>query len=238
MIPDSSFLAIESDIGSVVEQLVPPELLDRFTEFHAYQLYRANPNDGGVFVDIDEQHRYDAIRRLLGILPTYNLPFIYSAVNKRRLASGPLSRVNPLDVAFRLCLMGVEKWLDKREMHREEFWEDLCLFIVDDCDKSTRAIFRETFRAMRLRLRDSQLGLGLERVRANKLWHAHDAMYFGDSKDSVGLQVADLCSYFMMRKLRGEYDGEFFDILARQAIYAEPEPDLLQSSPWLLRHDA
>jgi hypothetical protein len=61
-------------------------------------------------------------------------------------------------------------------------------------------------------------------------------MYFGDSKDSIGLQMADICNYFMMRKLRGEDDGEFFDTLQGRAICAMPDPEFAQCKEWLLTH--
>jgi hypothetical protein len=239
VIPDESFLSIESEVGSVVEQIVPPDLLDEFEEFHAYQLYLAKENDGGVFVHINETTRYRAIRRLLSILDKFKLPFIYSAVHKERLLSSSFASVKPQDAAFRLCVLGVEKWLDGRENpSREEFWPDRCLFIIDDCDEQHRKMFRNSFRSMRLRVTDSDMGLSLKRIKGNRLWHSHDAMYFGDSKDSVGLQIADLCSYFMMRRLRREDDCEFYDLIKPHAICADPEPDFSQFAQWLMRHDA
>ena len=77
----------------------------------------------------------------------------------------------------------------------------------------------------------------------NRLWHAHDAMYFGDSRDSVGIQLADLCTYFMQRQLlksnvnvKDESD-EFYKMFSSQVICAKPEPEWSQHRELFLCHD-
>jgi hypothetical protein len=60
----------------------------------------------------------------------------------------------------------------------------------------------------------------------NRLWHAHDDLYFGDSKESVGLQMADLCNYFVWRHLCGKEDDQgFYKMFAEQIICAKAEPE-------------
>ena len=239
VVPDASFEAMESEVGWVVEQLIPQDRRDQFAEFHAAQLF------GGfeLFAGIEQADRYEAIHQLLGILTRFDIPFIYSAVSKRRLAEGPFASALPIDVAFRLCALGIENWLDDGGPLRESYGfvsynraADLCLLVVDDTDdKAVKVALKRSFKAMRLRRHGG--GVSQEHLERNRLWHLHDDMYFGDSKDSVGIQIADLCNYFMMRKLRGEDDGDFFDMLEPHAVCATPEPEYSQCREWLLRHN-
>jgi Protein of unknown function (DUF3800) len=42
-------------------------------------------------------------------------------------------------------------------------------------------------------------------------------MYFGDSRDSVGIQAADMCSFLIRRHLAGKQDSEWlFKIIESQ----------------------
>ncbi len=45
-----------------------------------------------------------------------------------------------------------------------------------------------------------------------RLWYVHDDMYFGSSKDSVGIQLADLCGYFIAKHLEGDVSIDGFDL--------------------------
>jgi len=63
-------------------------------------------------------------------------------------------------------------------------------------------------------------------------------MYFGNSRDSVGIQIADLCNYFMRRHLLKEEDEErFYEMFAGQAICAKPEPEWSTYRALLKTHD-
>jgi hypothetical protein len=149
-----------------------------------------------------------------------------------------------LDVAFNVCVRGIDGWVDEHIVRLSDLGTDkvtmlsplgpseLCLLVVDDTsDQGLKHALKSSFRSLRVRAR------GLRQLESDRrVWHLHDDMYFGDSKDSVGIQIADLCNYFMMRKLRGEND-EFFELLEPYAICATPEPEFSQCKPWLMRHD-
>ncbi len=50
-------------------------------------------------------------------------------------------------------------------------------------------------------------------------------MYFGSSKNSVGLQLADVCVYFIARHLAGKPDSEgFYDTIKDQIAFSEVYP--------------
>ncbi len=57
------------------------------------------------------------------------------------------------------------------------------------------------------------------------LRHVHDEMYFGDSADSVGIQMADLCAYFIAKRLEEDFISEgFYRIIEKQVIVSAVEP--------------
>jgi uncharacterized protein DUF3800 len=105
-------------------------------------------------------------------------------------------------------------------------FKDLCLFIMDDTeDKALKNQLRSSYRCLRA-------ARPYIPPHDSRLWHAHDDLYFGDSRNSVGIQIVDLCNYFMWRHLLQKEGGEeFYDMLAEQAICAKPEPE------WSLYHD-
>jgi uncharacterized protein DUF3800 len=146
-----------------------------------------------------------------------------------------------LVAAFKLCLLGVEKWAQQR--HRPPTskmdaimldYEDELLFIADDTDdKELKKRLRSSFRM----LRSSHPYVGKT---TNRLFHSHDDMYFGDSRYSVGIQIADLCTYFMQRRLvlgkdpKGE---QFYSVFSPNAICAKPEPEWTEYRGLLLSHE-
>ena len=100
-------------------------------------------------------------------------------------------------------------------------WNDTYLCILDDPikDKDLKADYRNTYR----RLRNKH---PFANVTQNRLWHAHDDMFFADSTDCLGVQVADLCAYFVRLHLEGTPEPEnFYDIIAPQVICSKPEPE-------------
>jgi hypothetical protein len=48
----------------------------------------------------------------------------------------------------------------------------------------------------------------------------HDGMHFGDSTESVGLQLADVCGYVMRRHLCGFETHGLFELLRPHAFVA------------------
>jgi hypothetical protein len=224
VIEDTIFHELEMRLGLVVERLIPD--VDNFEEFHATQLF----GGFGVFQNVDENRRHAAILLLLDTLQSYKLPYIYSAVDKKALSNSIFRSASPIDVAFTMCALSIEDWVYERRP--EEGKNPLCLLITDDTsDKALKEALKKSFRAMRKRLHQSDV-----EMKYNRLWCVHDDMFFGDSKDSVGIQIADVCNYFMMRKLRGEDDGIFFDMLKPHAVCAKPEPDYSQCKEWLRSH--
>lgn len=238
IIKDSQFRELEIVMSTLAEVLLPSDKLETFTEFHACELYGGH----GVFEGIEQAVRFAAIEALLSHLERDGFPVIYGAVNLDRLREQVYASAEPLDIAFRICTRGVHKWIennassvlmgevqrrglippltdvDKSRVIESILGEMMVLLIADDCDGKSKAILQRSFRKLRSRYR-----IGGES--SDRLYHLHDDMYFGDSKSSVGIQLADLCSYFIARHLEGDtsIDG-FFKRIEKNIVFSQIEP--------------
>lgn len=220
LIPDFHFVNIEGSAGTIVEGLIPEDELDKFQEFHAAEMYYGQ----GAFQNIEGERRHKSIKAMLSITTNLGVPVIYSAVHKKKLASAAYGGTNPVDLAFRMCALGIERWISDNNNSA------LCLIIMDETsDKELKNNIRQGFKALRGKLRPPQWD--------SRLLHVHDDMYFGDSRDSVGIQVADLCNYFLKRKLENRNDSdEFYDIYSRNLVCSKAEPEWSQLKGIFLEH--
>ncbi|MGZ4833808.1 MAG: hypothetical protein ACXVZQ_12835, partial [Terriglobales bacterium] len=131
---------IESVAGMVVERIIPDDRLDKFEEFHACELFAGE----GIFEGIDREVRKQALIVLLRQVSRFNIPFIYSAVDKKKLTTKALGSANPIDVAFRMCALGVEEWIKVNDGNA------LALLICDDTnDQGLKRELRNSFRSLR-----------------------------------------------------------------------------------------
>jgi Protein of unknown function (DUF3800) len=223
IVTDHLFPYIEALHTISVENLISADRRDDFEEFHAYELFKGD----GAFKGLDESARFNAIRSLLAGMSANGLPYIYSAVDKEKVASVPLfGSANPLDVAFQQCVLGVEAWASGQEPDTQDgplnlAFDNLCLFISDDTkDEKLKKHLRKSYRTFRQRR-------PIHNFAKHRLWHGHDDMFFGDSKYSVGIQIVDLCSYFMLRHLTMKNDpvgDEFFQMFRHHAVCPIVDP--------------
>jgi hypothetical protein len=233
IIPYGTFGHVENLHGAAIQQIVPADQIEeKFEEFHASALFNGDPPFDG----IDEKRRFDAISVLLTAVQIEQLPYIYAAVDRNKLKDSPMATANPMDVAFRLCLLGVEEWARSKHPQRvgsiQLDFKDMCLFIVDDTtDSMLKKQLRNSYRSLRA-------AHPYIPPNKNRLWHAHDALYFSDSRESLGIQMADLCNYFMWRNLLGREGGEtFYNIFSVQASSARPEPEWSKYRDLFVVHD-
>ena len=143
LISDSEFFDIERHMGAAVEQLLPEDRIEKFEEFHAWELY----GGFGVFEGIDQDVRFDAIKRLLSMVAQHQLPVVYGAVNTKLLADKLYASANPVDIAFRICAQGISKWMGEHATSQRG--NELALLIADDTDdKKLKAELKRSFRQM------------------------------------------------------------------------------------------
>ncbi len=227
IIKDSQFRELEINMAVAVETLLPEEKRDQFEEFHACELYGGH----GIFDGIEQARRFAVVEGLLHSLQRQQLPVVYGAVNLQELGKLLYASADPMDVAFRICAEGIDTWISEwlgkhfRQLQQKKppvdadelLSNDMAILIADDCDGKTKATIQRSFRNMRKRFRPPD--------HSSRLKYVHDDMYFGDSKFSVGIQLADLCSYFIARHLQGDDEIDFFyKLIEPHIVFSRLEP--------------
>ncbi len=226
IIEDQSFKFAEIGVAAQSEQLMGAENLAKFEEFHACELYGGH----GAFEGIDQDRRFEVITRLLKLLQVMEISVVYGAVDLDILKTEIYGSADPVDVCFRKCLAMIGAWADDSmnlhidaelgnelatvermtEVMMPRMIRNLIILVVDECDGKTKNALQKSFRTLRPR--------NLTSLFSNCF---HDDMYFGDSRYSVGIQLADLCSYFIARHLEGDPQIEGFYQIIEPRIYTQ-----------------
>ena len=227
IIRDVSFKMFDIAMRTIRDGLVPDDRLDSFEEFHAAELYGGY----GVFEGIEKEKRFAAITKLLKLLEIEGTAVVYGAVDITKTKREVYGSADPLDIAFRICIHEIYEWVRKQIFSSEEMGEDeqmerwlnaLVLLIVDDCEKKQRDVLQNSFR----NLRHPLPSLGQKMATGERLVHFHDDVFFGDSRYSVGIQLADLCSYFIARHLQGDEEiSSFYELIQPNIVFGQLYPD-------------
>ena len=215
IIRDYGFRDVERIFGILTEIAVPEDLRPSF-EFHTSDLFQGNPPFDKLGKD-KALALLDKFALLLGGTPAGPIPIIYGSVDIRELLAGDFATAQPVDIAFRRCIPQVEKWLKENADH------DFGILISDDTSNNKqKQNMQAVFRAYRTRIRTNLSSLPKEEFKEErgKGAHFHDDMYFGDSRYSVGIQLADFCSFIILRHLQGKEDTEFLYKKIEKYIYS------------------
>lgn len=234
IIEDKAFKLTETGVAIVPELLMPADKLPQFEEFHACELYGGH----GIFEGIDQDLRFEAIGRLLATISFADASIVYGAVDLPKLHNEVYGSADPADICFRICVDGIRSWAeqdiqsrltaklgDNIENYRLEHMtphvvdgilEELVILIVDECDKKIRETLQQSYRNLRP---------PRNAAKDKPFSHLHDDMYFGDSRYSIGIQLADLCSYFIARHLEGDDETEnFYEMIHQHIAYSQIRP--------------
>jgi hypothetical protein len=229
LVKDEHFRELELRVGLIAEELLPAENYDQFAEFHACDLY----NGTYAFKGMERAQRMSILEVLLGTLETLRIPVVYGAVDLSRLDKKIYASANPIDMTFRMCALGVQDWMGKqlqeqfaayqvtKTPHEHVRFDDVALFILDDFEgnRPLKSALQLAFRQMRKPVRPPDF------QSLSQLEYALDDIYFGDSKFSVGLQLADACSYFIGKHLGGDATVDrFYARIEPQIVYSQIEP--------------
>ena len=233
---DVDFMLIENYLATVIDEVVPEDKRDDF-EFHASALFHSKKP----FEVISRDDALKIFEKCASIVQGAPLGISYGGVNLRALRRGYYATARPADVAFRLCLKGIEKiFADlaterQRSMiashppggfpetasaeARKSYFDEFGILICDESQYSAiKNDLQKAFRANRRRLRSARHTRG-------ELEHLHDDMYFGNSAFSVGIQLADICGFIILRHLEGREDTEYlFKTIAPHICFGEVEP--------------
>jgi hypothetical protein len=219
LVPESFFISLEISAATAIMREIPEEsrdlFLEKFKEFKAVDLY----NGHGPFdpLIIKQEHRFGLITYLLRLLEYNKIKVVYGAVDRFALERSSVASANSVDICFRLCAEGIETYLASLPQKLPAY--EFALFIADEFN-SDKAELKASFRAMRPLTRPPHFAVG-------KIFHVHDEMYFGDSKESIGLQLADLCAYFIAKHLEGAADPGaegFYKLIEPHIVYCKVQP--------------
>ncbi|HEV2383477.1 MAG TPA: DUF3800 domain-containing protein [Terriglobia bacterium] len=229
IVPDAVFSSVEFFHASIIEQVVPEDKREKF-EFHAKELFWAQ----GPFKPVKLEASRALFGVMLGLVAANELPIVYGAVDKEKLRNSPTADARPINAAFRCCTLGVEQWMCKHAP------KDLGLLIADDTkNEEDKESIKNAFRDWRPRLKLVESGevmrMAFEgeefsEVKLLKsdsvLQHLADDMYFGDSRDSVGIQLADMCGFVINRHLSGKEDSEYlYQKIASHIAFSRVVPE-------------
>ena len=182
IVPETSWLTLETDLQAAIEQFFPAPRPDHF-EVHATELH--NPRD--FCKNIPIAHRLAFRDAWLGIARQHGLKFIYRAIVKKRFQSwlhdtfGGGVAINPHVAAFPLVARAVDNHLHTLP------GPPLGMFIADE----NKDVVRDVEKAHKL-LRGADGVLKLARI--------VEKGFFIDSAGSLPLQLCDLCVYTARRK--------------------------------------
>ncbi len=224
LVKDSEFHTLEAMMSVVSDNVIPPQKQAQFTEFKASEIYGGY----GIYEGIPKSVRHAAISTLLSFLRDTDIMVVYGALNLDHLKKQNYASANRFDVVFRICARGVEYWMGQQlERQFQQYcaeetpnqhvrFDDKALFIVDECNENN-PVLRQTFRDLRRSYRQADDKSVLE--------HVFDDMYFGDSKFSVGIQLADACAFFVGKHVSGDPETEqFYALIEPHVVYHEIEP--------------
>ena len=202
VMPDEALSVVEKDVAGIAAMALPDGKRHEFTEFHAKELFHGT----GVFECLDLQHRRATLMCLFNVMQRVDPVVVWAAVERNAMAGTRYEGADPLVLAFRTVCLGVEEFISLAEEPDRQ-----CMFIADNCaDGSRRQMLKRAFREMRKPVRFQPSDAGELVHTCGELVRVHDEMYFGDSADCVGLQLADLCAFFALRCIRNKKDGRFW----------------------------
>jgi hypothetical protein len=167
-----------------------------------------------LFKDLRNRRRCDEANRtltnVLSMVFVNRLPVFQGAV-RRRYVFDIMKRIQahkttPHDLAFAICLHRVDSWV------RAAFPKEQVVWISDNAGHYEQKITN----AMANWRQNAKSGLSLREIMPQAL-HIADTVYFGDSKTSRALQIADVCcSTIREHFLNNPSAQPYFDILRPQ----------------------
>jgi hypothetical protein len=192
LVNDQHFEELEQHLGYVLQSMAQEYATEEFEEFHASDLLSAKKP----FEKIDRDGAIRYLDAAVSAIIHLNIPVVYGAIDLAKLYAANYATANPVDMAFRICVKFVEEWFQANADER-----GFGLLISDDSEKAVKNAMLNAFHLFRRAVRSSPAVRGT-------LEHLHDDMYFGSSKHSIGIQLADVCSLLIGRHLAGYSDTE------------------------------
>ena len=205
MIPAEKNWLIEQQSGHIIQSILakyPNVLAHPRFEFHATEMWNRTKEPWSM---VDESDKNEIFRLAVDSLKYIDHPCVtYGCIDISGYPKTKEGKHAAVNAAFENCCHSISSWFDKAA--RAGRYGNM---IFDECDGDLKSQLRRTFRELRLKVVSSpQIPSVLECIGGD--------LYFGDSKYSVGLQVADICSWLLIRHLSGSAreDSEFYSVVS------------------------
>jgi len=206
--PDEDWTDLERTLKTIRDEEYQPRNSESF-EFHACDLFEESKGKNG-------ERAYRTLMALLDVPAALELPIVCGAINRqfttefmkglKPRADNPKKELNKTTPGFRwndvipafiLCAQAAESWFRKCAANER------CLLIADESNKPGSG--RPTI--------DEDTKIELRRIRQHRKYqldHIINTVYFGDSRFSLAIQLADACAYFIKRHLMGREDSDLY----------------------------
>jgi hypothetical protein len=206
IVKDSVWLKVERKANHIIETLVPEELRSDF-QFHAYDIFSGNNNWGLWRNRNGKALRFEILKQFVRLIPKYRLP-ITECSWLRGAERDPISAQIVEGMAFSFCVDFVERWFVQHAKR------DVGMLIADEQGKPQKEPM------YKLEIRRSRKSLRLHGM-LGKLKHIVDTIHFAGSQESIGLQLADACAFFIKRHhmAKAKDEAEQFYELLRPFIF-------------------
>ena len=215
---DREWQPIEHHLEQIIVSRVPAELRRGFV-FHATRMF----DDHSGFVNlISADERFDILRELVQLIATFKLPVSYGAVIKSTFSKelqhwkAPLRTSKAHEVAFTLCVMGLQAWFTK------EAADEVAICIASAVEqKNLPSTLKQNFKTAR------KLGI----VHPATLVNFIDTVHFAAPRESIGLQLADIVAFVIKRYLmKKPHADELYEIIEPWLVPVLP-PIYITSQP-------
>jgi hypothetical protein len=201
IVKDTVWLRVERKANDIIETLVPEELRPDF-EFHAYDIFSGNNNWSRWRNREGKALRFEILRRFVGLIPKYKLPITECSWQRGADRDALLAEMLQ-GMAFSMCVDFVERWFTQHAKR------DVGMLIADEQGEPRN---EPKYKLEIRRSRKSIRAQGLFR----RLHHIVDAIHFAGSQESIGLQLADACAFFIKRHHVGKAKDEaeeFYELI-------------------------
>lgn len=228
---DRAYRSIEDHLLAMVQRHIPENDQYGFV-FHATDLFH-----GSGYFKRDrwpKPVRWLILEELAGITKRFSLPVIYGLVNKAQYKIECVNRALPpvdrddqpiIERAEHMTAFGNAEMAIDRQMHQYPS-DEICALICEDTDLVKKAV-KSAHEIMRAKSKTAEVFakfFGWTKQPWFPLKKIVDTPHFASKSDSSLLQIADLCSFLIMRRLNRKEDSQvFFEIIAPQLSWRAEE---------------
>jgi uncharacterized protein DUF3800 len=207
------YTSIRLNLSAALERVMEPDQWDTF-EFHANKMFHAKE---GAYKLLGQDKCWELLKQALEQIAENKMPVLYAVVDKRKFDKELSGAVEPMRVCCNKYFMTLSRWAsnDLRKPLKDKADSDIEPMLLigdarhDDKSSQLRKHLSEAFRREVKRVSYSKSGWG------DLSTQLFDDIYFGDSKTSIGVQLADICVFFKHRQLHGHPDAKgFYDIIS------------------------